>query len=291
MQVQFSAHRRPAASEIPRVAFAGEPGAFSEDAVAALWPDGAEPVPSRTVLDVARATAAGAVDGGILPVENTVAGSVVASYDALAQCPGVYAVDEVILGIRQCLLAPRGAKLEGVEVVESHPVALAQCALFLERHPYITPRVANDTASAARAVAEANDPRRAAIAGSSAAARYGLAILREGIEDRPDNQTRFLSLSREPAEIEPGTPARTSIVFTTANAPGALLRALVPLAEQGLNLSKLESRPTGEPWSYRFFMDFEHPAGAPTRDAALDAMRDATLTLRIIGTYRRRLPN
>lgn len=269
-----------------RVAFPGERGAYSEDAVAVMWP-WAETVPSRDALDVARLVLEGEVDAGILPVENSLAGSVVASYDALAACDGLHAVAERVVRIRHCLVAADGATLESIEMVESHPVALAQCTAFLARHPRMEVRAATDTGRAARNVAEARDPRRAAIAGVVAAQRYDLCVLAAGIEDRPDNQTRFLAISRAPAAIAEGTAARTSLVFTTANDPGALVRALTPIAEHALNLSKLESRPTGEPWTYRFFADVEHHAGATAFDAALREMRAATQTLRVLGTYGR----
>lgn len=269
-----------------RVAYPGERGAYSEDAVTAMWP-AADSVPLRYPLDVAQAVMAGEVDAGILPVENTLAGSVVASYDALAQCEQLHAVAERVMRIRHCLLGVRGATLSDVVVVASHPVALAQCTEFLARHPDYELRAATDTGRAARDVADAGDPRRAAIAGRAAADRYGLEVLAESIEDRADNQTRFLGIAREPASIAAGTAARTSLVFTTPNDPGALVRSLAPLAEYGLNLSKLESRPTGEPWTYRFFADIEHEAGDPARDRALSAMRAVTHTLRALGTYAR----
>jgi prephenate dehydratase len=269
-----------------RVAFPGERGAYSEDAVAALWPD-AEAVPARQPLDVTNAVAAGEVDAGVLPVENTLAGSVVASYDALARCDALHAVAERVVRIRHCLLATEGATLDSIELLESHPVALAQCTAFLARHPHIEVRAATDTGRAALDVARSGNPRRAAIAGRAAAERYGLTVLADGIEDRSDNQTRFLGISRAPAVVADGAPARTSLVFTTPNDPGALVRALQPLANHALNLSKLESRPTGEPWTYRFFADVEHVAGEAPFDLALRAMGEATRTLRVLGTYAR----
>jgi prephenate dehydratase len=269
-----------------RVAFPGERGAYSEDAVAAIWP-AAEAVPVRYPIDVAHAVLAGDADAGVLPVENTLAGSVAASYDALAQCDALHVVAEIMVRIRHCLLALHGATLESIDVVESHPVALAQCTTFLSSHPRIEVRAATDTGRAALDVARSGDRTRAAIAGMAAATRYGLGVLAEGIEDRPDNQTRFLAISRTPAVIAPGTAARTSLVFTTPNDPGALVRALTPIATHSLNLSKLESRPTGEPWTYRFFADVEHDAGELALDAALRAIRAATRTLRVLGTYAR----
>jgi prephenate dehydratase len=268
------------------VAFPGEPGAFSEDAVTALWPR-ATAVPLRTARDVARAVAEGRVDAGVLPVENSVAGGVDAAYDALADELELHAIAEAILEIRQCLVGIEGAALDEIELVESHPVALAQCSRFLERLPRARQRAAADTASAARAVAELRDRRHAAVSGQNAAARYGLVILADHIEDRPDNQTRFLAVARSAVAVAPGTQARTSLVFETANEPGALLRALEPIATQELNLSKLESRPTGQPWTYRFFADVDHEAGDHRIDGAIAALTQATRTCRILGTYAR----
>jgi chorismate mutase/prephenate dehydratase len=159
--------------------------------------------------------------------------------------------------------------------------------MFLARYPTLELRAATDTARAAREVAQSGDPRRAAIAGQAAATRYGLCVLAADIEDRPDNQTRFLAISRMPAVIAAGVAARTSLIFTTPNDPGALVRALTPLAEHALNLTKLESRPTGEPWTYRFFADVEHLAGDAAHAAAFRAMCAATRTLRVLGTYAR----
>ena len=266
------------------VAFQGERGAFSEEAVTRLWPE-AEPVPMRENLDVARAVEGGVVDAGVLPVENTLAGSVAATYDAIAACPGLVATGEVVLGIHHCVLGIRGATLAGVRRVESHPVALAQCGEFLRRHPEIEARAAYDTAGAARAVAAAGDATRAAIAGRAAAAHYGLAILAADVEDRPDNQTRFVALARAAASPPPGVPARTILLLETANSPGSLHRALGPIAERGLNLSKIESRPTGEPWRYRFTLEVEHAAGDPALAAAVESIRAVARACRVVGTY------
>jgi prephenate dehydratase len=269
-----------------RVAFSGERDAFSEEAVLALWPH-ADPLPARAMTDVAQIVSSGEADAGVLPVENTVAGSVLPALNALVNAPVVHVVAETILRIRQCLIAPVGATLEQIEVVESHPVALAQCALFLSGLPHIIEQAVSNTAVAARSVAEHNDPRRAAIASARAAARYGLAILADHIEDRHDNQTRFLAIARTPVTLKPAAAARTSLIFTTANEPGRLLRALEALAAHELNLSRLESQPTGEPWTYRFFADIDHVAGHPRLDAAVGELAKATLTCRVLGTYAR----
>jgi prephenate dehydratase len=284
----------------PRVAFQGELGAYSEEAVRARWGDAAEPVPARTCDDVCRLVARGDAAYGVLAVENTIAGSVTATCDALAAAPGVRAVGEVVLPIHHCVLAVPGATLGGLAALESHPVALAQCGRFLAEHPHLEARAAYDTAGAARAVAAAGDPRRAALAGRAAAARFGLAVLAAAVEDRPDNQTRFyvVAPAGRPAGApddapdalpndSPGGPARTALLAVPPNAPGALVRLLEPFAAAGLNLSAIESRPTGDPWAYRFFLEVEHAAGDPALDRALGQARGAAGDLRVLGTFAR----
>ena len=270
---------------MPRVAFQGELGAFSEEAISRYWRGDAEPVPLRHNRDVARAVADAEVDLGMLPVENTLAGSVAPSYDALAETPQVFVVGELALPIHHCLLAPPGARLDQLKRVDSHPVALDQCALFLQRHPHIVAHAAYDTAGAAREVALLGDTTRAAIASRAAAARYGLTIITDGIQDRDDNQTRFVVLSREPAPVPAGSTVRTILALTTKNVPGALSRILIPLAEGGVNLTKIESRPTGEPWTYRFFLELEYLGADGRAAAALDAVRKEAVSFRIVGTY------
>jgi prephenate dehydratase len=267
-----------------RVAFQGAPGAYSEEAVVRLWPDAA-PVPVRECIDVARAVERGDVSAGVLAVENTLAGSVVASYDALAASEGVVAIGEMISGIHHCVLAGPGTSLAALRWVESHPIALAQCRRFFDRHPHLEPRATYDTAGSALEIARARDPRRAALASRIAAAHYGLEILEPDVEDRPDNQTRFVAIGRDAAPLADGTPARTILLVTVANTPGALHRLLGPFAEHQLNLSKLESRPTGEPWSYRFIVEVEHTAGEPAMTQALHAVRGIAQSCRVVGTY------
>jgi prephenate dehydratase len=268
-----------------RVAFQGELGAFSEEAITRYWSGEAEPVPMRHNRDVARAVAEARVDFGMLPVENTLAGSVAPSYDALAETPEVFVVGELALPIHHCLLAPKGAELTELRRVESHPVALDQCALFLQRHPHIVAHAAYDTAGAAREASLAGDRTRAAIAGRAAAARYGLAIVADGIQDRNDNQTRFVVLSKDATPARGGVPTRMMLMLTTANVPGALSKVLVPLAERGINLTKIESRPTGEPWTYRFFLELEHSGASRDAEEAMEAVQRAARSVRIIGAY------
>lgn len=284
--MQLSPHQ---SNEMRRVAFQGERGAFSEDAVLALWPN-AEPVPCRTVADVMRAASRGEVGCGVLPIDNTVVGAVVTTHDALVGAPELHVIAEVILEIHQCLAANPGATLRTIEVVESHPVALGQCAAFLAGLPHVREQSASDTAGAARAVAESGDLRRAAIASLRAASRYGLIVLADHVEDRSDNQTRFVAVAPTRAHVAPDTPARTSVVFTTGNAPGALARALDSIARHDLSVSRLESRPAGLPWTSRFFADIDHVAGDPRLDASLASLATTSSTCRILGTYARAIP-
>lgn len=268
-----------------RVAFQGELGAYSEEAVFRACGADVEPVPCRENRDVVRAVANASVDLGVLPLENTLAGTVTASYDAIADEPAVHAIREVVIPIHHCVLGVGTATLQSLRVVESHPVALAQCAGFLERHAWLEGRAAYDTAGAAREVARSNDPTRGAIAGRPAAARYGLVVLAADVEDRPDNQTRFVVVSRAPSRLADGTVAKSILILSTPNTPGALVRVLVPIAERGLNLTKIESRPTGEPWTYRFVLEFEHVAGDLAANEALRAVRSASASFHIAGTY------
>jgi prephenate dehydratase len=269
----------------PRVAFQGEQGAYSDEAIALHWGGAASAVPARECADVAAAVERGAVDFGLLPIENTLAGSVVATYDALAGAPQTTVVAEVVLPIHHCVLALPGASLASLTTVESHPIALAQCRDFLAGHRHIEARPAYDTAGAARAVAERGDPRVAAIASRAAAQRFGLRILLADVEDRPDNQTRFLVIAREPAPLPPRTPSRSVILADIDNAPGALLRLLAPIATAGLNMSKLESRPAGTPWSYRFFLEVEHESADTRLDGVVAALREEAQHVRVLGTY------
>jgi len=273
----------------PRVGFQGEEGAFSEEALLTLLP-GAVPVPRRTFRDVVRAVESGTDDAGLLPVENTLAGGVAAAFDAL-QAGDVAAVREVIIPIRHFLLAPPGADLARLREVRSHPVALAQCERFFEEHPELIAVAVHDTAGAAREVADAGDPALAAIAPRGAAKRYGLRILAEDLQDRDDNQTRFLLLRRRGSEdvADPGSAAglKTAVIVETENRPGALHALLGVFASRGLDLTFVESRPAGTPWTYRFILEFRHA----TRLEAEECLASAAAPGRIIRTLGMYVPH
>jgi prephenate dehydratase len=269
-----------------RIAFQGELGAFSEEAIRNIDPQ-ATAIPCRDFIDVAQSVERGDVDAGMLPIENTLAGSVVGSYDALQSCETLHVVAETVVDIHHCVMGVRGAALDALASVESHPVALAQCTRWLRAHPAIVVRAAYDTAGAAREVAARGDVRAAAIAGRHAAARYDLEILAADVEDRADNQTRFLMVTREAGALDAGLSARTALLITTPNVPGSLLRVLEPLARHEINMSKLESRPAEEPWHYRFFLELDHGSGDPRLASAIAELRGATESLRVLGSYAR----
>lgn len=259
-----------------RVAYQGIRGAYSEAACAALFPR-ADAVPCETFADVFAALERRDADVAVVPVENSQAGSVVDVYDLLRRHERVRVVAEALLRVRHHLLGPPGAKLEDVREARSHPQALAQVEEFL-RARSIRPVISFDTAGAAAEVAALADVAVAAVAGTRAAERYGLAVLARSIETAADNMTRFFALAREgeeglreaiPAELRAGEP-KTSLAYTAANVPGALVRTLQPFATAGIQLTKIESRPSrAAAWDYVFYLDFE---GDPDRSPAAEAM-------------------
>jgi prephenate dehydratase len=274
------------------VAYQGLAGAFSEAAAAALFP-GASLLPRRTFAEVFAALEASEVNAAVVPVENTHAGSVADVYDLLRQHTGAKVVAEVIVRVRHCLLGVPGARLEDIRVARSHPQALAQVEEFLRKHG-IQPEVAFDTAGAAAEVAEAKDRTVAAVASRRAAERYGLGVLEDSIETSTDNFTRFFAVAAEadreiadriPAVLRKG-PTKTSLVYKTANLPGALVRSLQPFATAWLQLSKIESRPSrAAPWDYVFYLDFEgDPTAWPAKEA-LALMRTCCEWIQQLGTY------
>lgn len=271
-----------------RVAFQGEPGAFSEEAVEKVL-SAPEAVPCASFEDVFEAVAEGSVERGVIPIENAVFGSVRVNYDHL-RTHAVGIVGELQLRIRHHLMGPEGATLERLRTVRSHAQALGQCRAWLRAHlPGASTEATPDTAGAARAVAEAGDPTVAAIASQRAAEQYDLCVLADGLEDDAQNFTRFLVLAPEDEEAEPVEqgPQKTSVAFVLQeNVPGALFKSLAVFALRELNLLKIESRPlVGHPGRYRFYVDVD---GAMTDDAlnrALDHLREITMELQVLGSY------
>jgi prephenate dehydratase len=274
------------------VAYQGLAGAYSEAAAQALFPRDT-PVGSRTFGDVFAALGSGAAGAAVVPVENTHAGSVVDVYDLLRGHPGLRVIAEAVVRVRHCLLGRPGATLEGITSARSHPQALAQVDEYL-RARRIEPVVAYDTAGAAAEVAAGDDPSVAAVASRRAARAYGLTVLAEGIETTANNFTRFFALARNgdadasgriPDALRAG-PNKTSLAYATTNVPGALTRSLQPFATAGLQLTKIESRPSrAAPWDYVFYLDFEgDPARSPASEA-IALMQTCCAWVQVLGTY------
>ena len=269
-----------------RIAYLGPPGTFSEEAVARCeLSRGDEPVPCPTFADAYRALLRGEVEGAILPIENSIEGSVGATLDLLVHEPGPLIRREVLLPVRQHLLARSGTRLEDVKRVISHPQPIGQCSRFLrERLPGVTLEPAHSTADAARRAAAA-EPGTAAIGSRGAADRYGLAVLAESIQDVEENVTRFVLVARE--DEPPTGRDRTSIAFTLdRDRPGGLYDVLGEFARWGINLSKVESRPMKESLGhYVFFIDFERHRSEPQAAAALAGVHARVDKLYVLGSY------
>ncbi len=267
----------------PRVAFQGERGAFSEEAAVKLLGTDIELIPRGTFESLFSAIEESAADFILAPLENSLAGSVYQAYDLLL-ASRLHIVAEVILPISHQLIGPRGARPAQVRTVQSHPVALAQCTRFFKEHPEIKRVVAEDTGGSAREVVCAGDPTRAAIASRRAAEIYGGVILQSNLEDHRNNFTRFVLLSK--SESVPKGANKISLVAFLLHQPGALYRALGPIAQRGINLVKIESRPiVGHPFEYCFYLDLMASPAAPETEAALRELKSFTSELRVLGCY------
>jgi prephenate dehydratase len=280
----------PSSTKPFRVAFQGEPGAFSEAAAIQLLGPGITTVPRATFDAVFRAIPENAADALLVPVENSLAGSVVRVYDLMLENhkDRLTITAETILPIELNLIAVPGASLDKIQSVSSHPMALAQCERFFAQHPLFKRVPAEDTAGSVREVLGRGDKISAAIAGRRAADYYKGVILAEKIQDNSENFTRFVLLRRESdaAAIAPTADARKmSVAMQLAHRPGALLAALEPFARHNINLRKIESRPIhGQPWAYSFIIEIE--ADKPELlDTALAEARKATNDLRVLGLY------
>jgi len=267
-----------------RVAYQGEPGAFSEAAVLRLLPD-AEPRPYPTFDEVFDAVTNGSVNLGVVPIENSIGGSIHRNYDLLVQ-RDLSIVGEVQLPVVHHLLALPGVRLDEVRRVLSHAQALAQCAAFLKSLEHVEAIATYDTAGSAKMVRDEQRRDTAAIASERAGALFGLEALRTGIQDYDDNITRFLAISRERVPL--GMPDKTSLVFTLKSAPGALFKALSVFALRDIDLSKLESRPVpGRPWEYLFYLDVAAAREDLQCARAMVHLAEFAPTLRTLGSYPR----
>ena len=267
------------------VAIPGELGSFSH--AAALVAHGSEIrlVPCADFPELFQTVTEGKAEHGVVPIENSLTGSIHENYDLL-RAHSLCVVGETKIRVRHCLIARPGTTLEQLSRVASHPVALAQCRKFFAVHPMITPVPAYDTAGSVRDLMDYRVAADAAIASDLAARLYGGSVLQEGLEDDPANFTRFLLVSRPPAAV-PAAASKTSLVVSLANVPGSLHRALGPFARRGLDLSKIESRPiTGRPWEYVFYLDvLGDPVEVGAALAELAAESGGADSVRLLGTY------
>lgn len=277
-----------------RVGYLGPPGTYSEEALGASAPDGADPVPLPTIADVIRAVAEGAVDRGVVPIENSLEGAVNATLDGLVRAARAVAiVGEVVHPITHCLIARDELALEEIRIVASHPQANAQCAAFLrDRLPQASIVAAASTADAVRLLVEDGSAGWAALGSRLAAERYGARVLRADVQDGDDNETRFVWLARrgdgDPPVGDPAGPHKTSIVFWGRGdaTPGWLVDCLAELSRRDVNLTRIESRPRRVGLGhYMFFVDLEGRADAPAVAAGLEALAGHCEELRTLGTY------
>jgi prephenate dehydratase len=264
------------------VAFQGEPGAYSEQAACQFFGNQTLTRPCRTFAAIFDAIAHGKASHGLLPVENSLAGTVVPAYNELLQHE-LHIQAEVVLKVEHCLLAPPGSRLETIERAWSHPQALSQCEQTLRRLG-IEAVTYYDTAGAARDLAAHPEPGTAAIASEWAATSYGLEILARDVADFSANYTRFIVLGSSVAPRR--DPSKTSIIFGTAHVPGALHSVLAELAKRNINLTKIESRPRhNRPWHYLFYLDFEGHKEDPLIREGLRGIAKQTSFLKVLGSY------
>ena len=271
-----------------KAGFQGELGAFSQEAARQLLGQEAEVVPFQKFEEVFQAVASGKTDAAVIPIENTLHGSVHENYDHLLNFD-LRIIAETSVRIVHNLIVPEGVKFNDVRRVFSHPVALNQCLTFFAEHPEIEKTPFYDTAGSVRMVVAENLREAGAIASSVAAAIYGAKILKRSIEDDRRNFTRFFLLQgKRPIQAvqAPSKVWKTSLVFTTRNIPGALFRSLSAFALRDLNLMKIESRPLrGKPWEYLFYLDFIGREDEPRVQNALGHLRESADLLRVLGSY------
>lgn len=271
-----------------RVAYQGERGAFSEDAARKLLGPEIETLPNRTFDEMFESVSSGVARCAVVPIENSLAGSVHKNYDLLVEHE-LTIIGETYIRIVHNLIAPLAVALSDIRRVYSHPVALAQCERFLRANPQIEVAPAYDTAGSVKMVVENNRKDEGAIAGATAASVYGAQIIAEAIEDNPKNFTRFLLLARAGDALAIGGSAnerKTTIVFRVANRPGALFRSLAAFALRDIDLAKIESRPIeGRPWEYSFYLDLIGDSSEPNVERALANLAEMAESIRVLGSY------
>ncbi|MDR2397609.1 MAG: 3-deoxy-7-phosphoheptulonate synthase [Spirochaetaceae bacterium] len=282
-----------------KVAFSGESGAYAEQALIRAFGEEASRLSVSSFSAVFDAVLDGSAVAGVVPVENSLAGSIHENYDLFLRYPDIGIVGELKLRIVHCLIAQAGATLESIRTVRSHPQGFAQCREFLLQHPSWQMETYANTATAVASIAregvapQGTLPRVAAIAGEAAAKEFGLHILKSGIETNPLNYTRFVIIARKIGDTAPVPPSlgsdkpnKASLVFSVSDTPGALFTCLQIVSEKDINISKLESRPIqGKPWRYLFYVDVNIPKTPGVFEAAMEALRSQTKDFRVLGSY------
>ncbi len=274
----------------PSVVYSGEPGAFAEDAVLVAFGD-VEREGVTGFRPVFEAVARGRAPVGIVPIENLLGGSVRENYDLLLEHE-LEVIGEVVVPVQLCLAALPGQRIDEIERVYSHIQALGQAERFLATRGWELLTTYN-TAGAGKRIADAGERRAAAVLSPRAASLFGLEVLADGVADVPDNRTRFLAIAPPGADVPAwrapdARGSRTLLAFGVRNEPGTLLAALRVFAERGLNLSKLESRPSrAGRWEYVFWVDLDADAAEPAAAGALDELRDVAAMVRVLGSYPR----
>lgn len=265
-----------------KIAFQGESGAYSEEAITRHWGDSVKPLARPYLSDVLNSVEAKEAELGLVPVENTLEGSIARTYDLLLE-RDLMVQGEVVLRVVHCLIANHNVKKEDVRRVHSHPQALGQCRAYLEEHGYEA-IATYDTAGSVKMLKQEGYKDAAAIASKRAAEVYDMAILERGIETHALNYTRFLIIGHE--DHPPTGKDKTSLSFIVEHKPGTLINALMVLAENGVNLTKIESRPLiGKPWEYVFFLDFMGHRKDPGMRQILDDFSKNTRFVKIFGSY------
>jgi 3-deoxy-7-phosphoheptulonate synthase len=276
------------------VAFSGESGAFAEQALLRAFGEEAP----RLKLDGFKAVFDAVLDGSaafaVVPVENSLAGSVHENYDLFLRYPDIAMAGELKLRIVHCLIGDEKADIEGISIIRSHPQGFAQCRDFLDKHPGWILEPWNNTAAAVASIAREGAVKVAAIAGEAAAKAHGLKVLKQGIETNPLNYTRFVIISRKtgdkaalPPSLGSGPLNKASMVFSVSDEPGSLFACLRILSERGINISKLESRPIlGKPWEYLFYADVNIPGAEQAFDHAVEELKTKTRDFHFLGRYR-----
>ncbi|MFA5313909.1 MAG: prephenate dehydratase [Methanomassiliicoccales archaeon] len=275
-------------SERTKVAFQGVHGAYSEDAIHRYFNDDQETIPCAEFVDLFHAVDKGLATHGVLPVENSIEGSVTVANDLLLESD-LTVVGEVLVWVRHCLIGHPRSSLNDIKRVYSHPQALGQCSKFLSKHPEWEKIPSFDTAGSVRMIAERGLAEEAAIASERAAKFYDMKVMKEDIQNHQRNVTRFFVLEKNPPTNLPGD--KTSLAFTTKNVPGALFKCIGAFAEHGVNITKLESRPRRErTWEYVFYVDIDgHISDAKVKEALIDLMRKASF-VKIFGSYMKAAP-